>query len=91
MSTVVLVLNQEGITELIQIANDLQSKVDFIMDSGRKQPKDRIGNAGAATNFLEAAKEKLPMILEEDYSVKTPASNTSSKHINELVYLIFLK
>ena len=65
MSTVVLLLNQNGIGELIQIANDLQSKVDVILSAGQK-PKDRIADSGAPSNFLEVAKEKLPMILEED-------------------------
>ena len=64
MSTVVLLLNQNGIGELIQIANDIQSKVDVLLSSGQK-PKDRIADAGAPSNFLEVAKEKLPMILEE--------------------------
>lgn len=65
MSTVVLVLNQDGISELIQTANDLQTKVDNVMSAGKDKTKDRIGDAGAS-NFLEAAKEKLPIIMEED-------------------------
>lgn len=65
MSTVVLILNQNGIGELIQITNDIQSKVDGILSSGEK-PKDRIADSGAPATFLEVAKEKLPMILEED-------------------------
>lgn len=71
MSTVVLKLNQDGITELIQIANDLQHKVDEIMNSGDKQPKDRIVDAGAGQSLFEVAKEKLPMILEEDADEKS--------------------
>lgn len=66
MSTVVLVLNQDGISELIQTANDLQTKVDNVMSAGKDKTKDRIGDAGAASNFLEAAKEKLPIIMEEE-------------------------
>jgi len=68
ISTIVLMLNQNGITELIQIANDIQGRVDAVMNAGEK-PKaiqaDRIADAAAPTSFLEAAKEKLPMILEE--------------------------
>ena len=64
MSTVVLVLNQDGIGELIKIANDMQTRVDNVISAGQK-PKDRIANAAAPSSFLEAAKEKLPMILEE--------------------------
>jgi hypothetical protein len=75
MSTVVLLLNQDGIGELIQIANDIQSKVDKVLNSGQK-PKDRIADAGAPSTFLEVAKEKLPMILEEgdeESSAVTPS------------------
>ncbi len=66
MSTVVLVLNQDGISELIQTANDLQSKVDNIMSAGKnKSNQDRIGDAGASSSLLDIAKEKLPIIMEE--------------------------
>ena len=64
MSTVVLLLNQDGITELIQITNDIQGRVDKLISVGQK-PKDRMADAGQASTFLEVAKEKLPMILEE--------------------------
>jgi hypothetical protein len=79
MSTVVLVLNQDGITELIQTANDLQNNIDKIMNSGQKQqqPRDRIADAGAAQTFLEVAKEKLPMILEEDNDEETRATSAA--------------
>lgn len=64
MSTVVLLLNQDGITELIQIASDIQERVEKVTKVGAK-PRDRVGDAAAASTFLEVAKEKLPMILEE--------------------------
>lgn len=64
MSTVVLLLNQDGISELIQIANDIQGKVDAIVSTNLK-PKDRMADAAGPQTFLEVAKEKLPMILEE--------------------------
>ena len=89
MSTVVLLLNQDGITELIQIANDLQNKVDSIMSSGQKT-KDRMADAGAATSFLEAAKEKLPMILEEegdDEETKTASSLSTTASSESKIYL----
>lgn len=68
MSTVVLMLSQDGITELIQIANDIQGRVDNILGAGQKDkgpPKDRLADAAGQSSFLEVAKEKLPMILEE--------------------------
>lgn len=78
MSTVVLLLNQDGISELIQIANDIQSRVDNVMSVNQK-PKDRMADASAPSTFLEAAKEKLPMILEEgeEESSLTAASKFS--------------
>ncbi|KAG5677846.1 hypothetical protein PVAND_007566 [Polypedilum vanderplanki] len=97
MSTVVLVLNQDGITELIQTTNDLQNKVESIMNSGQKQqqqPKDRVADAGAAQTFLEAAKEKLPMILEEDNneeSKTTSAAATRSRKKHKIVDSIKVK
>lgn len=86
MSTVVLVLNQDGITELIQTANDLQTKVDAVMSTGDDKKKDRIADAGASNNLLDAAKEKLPIIMEEDggeneeemKAVSTLSASTSS-------------
>lgn len=75
MSTIVLVLNQNGIGELIQITNDIQSKVDGVLSSGAK-PKDRIGDSGAPSTFLEVAKEKLPMILEEEEEGTTVATTS---------------
>lgn len=75
MSTVVLLLNQDGISELIQIANDIQGRVDTIISTNQK-PKDRIADAAEPQTFLEAAKEKLPMILEEgaeEQSVAAPS------------------
>lgn len=66
MSTIVVVLNQDGISELIQTANNLQTKVDEVMSSGSDKMKDRTADAGAASSFLEAAKEKLPIIMEGD-------------------------
>lgn len=87
MSTVVLILNQDGITELIKITNDLQNKVDEIMNSGEKQPKDRIGDAGAGQTLFEVAKEKLPMILEEDADEKSKIETTAS---SEYLFQMFL-
>lgn len=73
MSTVVLLLNQEGISELIQITNDIQSKVVGVLSVSAK-PKDRIADSGAPSTFLEVAKEKLPMILEEGDEESTMAA-----------------
>lgn len=77
MSTVVLLMNQDGITELIQIANDIQGRIDSVLSVNVK-PRDRVGDAAAPTTFLEAAKEKLPIILEEgeeDSSALTPSKS----------------
>lgn len=87
MSTVVLMLNQDGIGELIKLANDIQSRIDGIMNCGQK-PKDRYADAAAPTTFLEAAKEKLPMILEEgDDEGLTVAPSKFSCCRNSLFYL----
>jgi hypothetical protein len=75
MSTVVLVLNQDGISELIQIANDIQERVDVAMNANDK-PKDRVGDAAGPSTFLEVAKEKLPMILEEGDEDGTTVSSS---------------
>jgi histidinol phosphatase-like enzyme len=96
MSTVVLVLNQDGITELIQTTNDLQNKVDKIMNSGQKQQrqaKDRIADAGTAQTFLEVAKEKLPMILEEDNGeeAKATTSTAITSKLGKFVMLILIQ
>lgn len=91
MSTVVLVLNQDGITELIETANNLQTKIDDVMSTGvDNKNKDRIANAGAASSFLEAAKEKLPIIMEDDeesgvegnVKASTIATTASSSELN---------
>lgn len=86
MSTVVLVLNQDGISELIQIANDIQSRVDNVMSVGQK-PKDRVGDASAPSTLLEVAKEKLPMILEEGEEDSTVV--TGSKIASPLFVGVF--
>lgn len=80
MSTVMLQLNQDGITELIEIANALQFRVDLILNAhGAKktQPADRIADAAPST-FLEVAREKLPMILEEEGDETALATSKSS-------------
>jgi vacuolar protein sorting-associated protein 13A/C len=68
ISTVVLQLNQDGITELIQIASDLQSRVDTVMSASPKQKpdemKDRFGNIHTETTASKIL-DKLPIILEE--------------------------
>jgi hypothetical protein len=84
MSTVVLLLNQDGISELIQTANDIQNKVDNVMGAGKdKTNQDRIADAGASS-FLEVAREKLPIIMEEgdnegEIKATTVSSTSSSK------------
>lgn len=77
MSTVVLLLNQDGISELINIANDIQGRVESVMSVGYK-PRDRMADASAPSSFLEVAKEKLPMILEEG---EEDSSSTSELNI----------
>lgn len=75
MSTVVLLLNQDGISELIQIANDIQGRFEKVLTVNQK-PRDRMADASAPTTFLEVAKEKLPMILEEgDEDASTVATS----------------
>lgn len=77
MTTVVLVLNQDGISELIQTANDLQSKVESVLGKN-KGTRDRIADAGATT-LLEVAREKLPIIMEEGDEEGIKASEISAK------------
>lgn len=86
MSAVVLLLNQDGISELIQIANDMQGRVDVIVSANQK-PKDRVADAAGPQTFLEAAKEKLPMILEEgeeEHSAAAPSKFNC--HFKQLLY-----
>ena len=88
MSAVVLLLNQDGISELIETANEIQGRVDAVLNANAK-PKDRYADASAPTTFLEAAKEKLPMILEEgDDEEQSEAQKLSSEFSNglELVF-----
>lgn len=84
MSTVVLLLNQDGITELIQIANDIQGRVDNVMSVGQK-PKDRMADAAGPSTFLEVAKEKLPMILEEGDEDPSAVSTSEFRFYEEFV------
>lgn len=63
ISIIILRLNQEGIGELIVLMDGLQTHVNEIMEKNAK-PRDRIADAGEQTIF-EAAKEKLPIIMEE--------------------------
>lgn len=82
LSSLVLLLNQDGITELIQIANDMQTKMDMIISLSKKEPlpgADRFANANDQTTttqaFLSVAKERLPIITEDE----TVALTTPSK------------
>ena len=83
LSSLVLLLNQDGITELIQIANDIQTKMDMVLSSSKKEPlpgADRFVNANDQTTtqaLLSVAKERLPIIMEDE----TVALNTPSKFL----------
>lgn len=79
-----LLMNQDGITELIKIANDIQNRVNLIMSVNAKPPpigRDRIASAApeqtTAATLFNAAKEKLPIIMEDE----TAVSVTPSKQI----------
>ncbi|XP_052870380.1 intermembrane lipid transfer protein Vps13 [Anopheles cruzii] len=75
-STLLLLLHEDGLNELIQLANDFQSRMEATtknkkLDSnGAPVPKDRIATIheeeSVATALLNAARERLPTILEDD-------------------------
>jgi vacuolar protein sorting-associated protein 13A/C len=86
MSTILLLLNQEGIGELIMILSNLQDRSDKIISSKAK-PRDRIADANELS-ILEVAKKKLPIILEESYENDYNSSNiieTSELNFNSIL------
>ena len=92
LSSLVLLLNQDGITELIQIATDMQTKMDMILCVSKKEPlpgADRFANANdqttAAQAFLSVAKERLPMIMEDE----TVALNVPSETFINFILILF--
>ncbi|XP_039442815.1 intermembrane lipid transfer protein Vps13 isoform X7 [Culex pipiens pallens] len=75
-STLVLLLHEEALNELIRLANDFQVRMESVMSSKRDRElqqfpmRDRIATIheeeSTATVLLHAAREKLPTILEDD-------------------------
>lgn len=88
MSTIVLLLSQEGISELILIVNNLQSQADEILSTKAKS-KDRIADANEQS-IIEVAKKKLPIILEESNENENISSNITE--ISEFkIHYIYIK
>uniref|UniRef100_A0A182T9X8 Uncharacterized protein n=1 Tax=Anopheles maculatus TaxID=74869 RepID=A0A182T9X8_9DIPT len=92
-STLLLLLHEDALNELIQLANDFQVRMEAVAkkqesDSTAQQPKDHFATIheeeSAATALLNAARERLPTILEDDGIV------TSSSNKGKLVVLKFV-
>uniref|UniRef100_A0A2M4CVW7 Putative vacuolar protein n=1 Tax=Anopheles darlingi TaxID=43151 RepID=A0A2M4CVW7_ANODA len=87
-STLLLLLHEEGLNELIHFANEFQLRMESLTkksnnDNTNKQQKDRIatthGEDSAATVLINAARERLPTISEDS---TVGASNTYSKAVS---------
>ncbi|XP_050092629.1 intermembrane lipid transfer protein Vps13 isoform X2 [Anopheles aquasalis] len=73
-STLLLLLHEEGLNELIHFANEFQQRMESLTktsnnEDSNKQQKDRIatthGEESAATVLINAARERLPTISED--------------------------
>lgn len=73
MSTIVLTMNQEGISELIQIANDIQSRMVGSTIYPQQELKDRIDST-------TPTKESLPKIIEEIKEQESLKEGKTVKH-----------
>ncbi|XP_055620155.1 intermembrane lipid transfer protein Vps13 isoform X3 [Toxorhynchites rutilus septentrionalis] len=88
-STLVLLLHEEALNELIRLANDFQVRMDAVMCSKKEHERngnvqrDRIATIheekSAASVLLNSAKERLPTILEDDTAVTGSISKDSIK------------
>uniref|UniRef100_A0A182IQ42 Vacuolar protein sorting-associated protein 13 n=1 Tax=Anopheles atroparvus TaxID=41427 RepID=A0A182IQ42_ANOAO len=87
-STLLLLLHEDGLNELIQFANDFQVRMESIIkkresDTSDLREKDRFATIheeeSAATALLNAARERLPTILEDDSVVTSTTSKDSIK------------
>uniref|UniRef100_A0AAG5D0Y8 Vacuolar protein sorting-associated protein 13 n=1 Tax=Anopheles atroparvus TaxID=41427 RepID=A0AAG5D0Y8_ANOAO len=87
-STLLLLLHEDGLNELIQFANDFQVRMESIIkkresDTSDLREKDRFATIheeeSAATALLNAARERLPTILEDDSVVTSTTSKVTRK------------
>ncbi|XP_058837903.1 intermembrane lipid transfer protein Vps13 isoform X2 [Topomyia yanbarensis] len=88
-STLVLLLHEEALNELIRLANDFQVRMELVMSGKKEQEKkqyperDRFATIhepeSTASALLQAAKEKLPTIMEDDTVVTTSPIKDSIK------------
>lgn len=89
-SSLLLLLHEEGLNELIHFANEFQLRMENLTkksnnDSSNKQQTDRIatthGEDSAATVLINAARERLPTIAEDG------TIGTSSKGLCHFFYI----
>ncbi|XP_055538544.1 intermembrane lipid transfer protein Vps13 isoform X2 [Wyeomyia smithii] len=88
-STLVLLLHEEALNELIRLANDFQVRMESVMSGKKEQQlqqypeRDRIatihGEESTATVLLHAAREKLPTILEDDTAEITTTPSKANR------------
>ncbi|XP_065079310.1 intermembrane lipid transfer protein Vps13 isoform X3 [Ochlerotatus camptorhynchus] len=92
-STLVLLLHEEALNEIIRLANDFQMRMDAVMNSKKEQDRqqfpqrDRIATIyeeeSTASVLLHAAREKLPTIMEDDtVTVGQPTKAANRKRLS---------
>uniref|UniRef100_A0A182VBQ3 Vacuolar protein sorting-associated protein 13 n=1 Tax=Anopheles merus TaxID=30066 RepID=A0A182VBQ3_ANOME len=87
-STLLLLLHEDALNELIQLGNDFQMRMEAVAkkkesEANGLQPKDHFATIheeeSTATALLNAARERLPTILEDDGIVTSSTSKDSIK------------
>nr|XP_040227109.2 intermembrane lipid transfer protein Vps13 isoform X1 [Anopheles coluzzii] len=87
-STLLLLLHEDALNELIQLGNDFQMRMEAVAkkkesEANGLQPKDHFATIheeeSTATALLNAARERLPTILEDDGIVTSSTSKVSRK------------
>ncbi|XP_058466266.1 intermembrane lipid transfer protein Vps13 isoform X2 [Malaya genurostris] len=96
-STLVLLLHEEALNELIRLANDFQVRMELVMSGKKEQElkqhpeRDRIATTyeseSTASVLLQAAKEKLPTIMEDDDTVIATSTSKDSIKIRVVAKL----
>ncbi|XP_029725509.1 intermembrane lipid transfer protein Vps13 isoform X2 [Aedes albopictus] len=88
-STLVLLLHEEALNEIIRLANDFQMRMEAVMNSKKEQempPRDRIATIyeeeSTASVLLHAAKEKLPTILEDETATAEQSTKANRKRLS---------
>ncbi|XP_053672745.1 intermembrane lipid transfer protein Vps13 [Anopheles nili] len=87
-STLLLLLHEDALNELIHIANDFQVRMEAVAKkrdsvSGANNQKDHFATIheeeSTATALLNAARERLPTIMEDDAVVANTSNKASRK------------